>query len=130
MLDPELRVSLERGKYDALTYHHTWYDALTIIWYDALTIASGGCSFLFNTISTTVRVVTTYRAALPRNMSPRWNKQREISLFGVHLCSMSLSEAAGHLSFVFLGMGFLETELLPLRVYAAAGIFYALGWGF
>ncbi|CAM9328538.1 unnamed protein product [Laminaria digitata] len=35
---------------------------------------------------------------------------------------MSLSEAAGHLSFMFLGMGFLETELLPLRVYAAAGV--------
>eukprot|EP00903_Cladosiphon_okamuranus_P009554 g9098.t1 len=35
---------------------------------------------------------------------------------------MSLSEAAGHLSFIFLGMGFLETELLPLRVYAAAGV--------
>ena len=34
---------------------------------------------------------------------------------------MSLSEAAGHLSFMFLGMGFLETDLLPLRVYAAAG---------
>ena len=34
---------------------------------------------------------------------------------------MSISEAAGHLSFIFLGLGFLETDVLPLRMYAAAG---------
>ncbi|CAN0355341.1 unnamed protein product [Pylaiella littoralis] len=59
---------------------------------------------------------------LPHHLSPRWNEKRDISVFGSHVCWMSLSEAAGHLSFVFLGMGFLETELLPLRVYAAAGV--------
>lgn len=67
------------------------------------------------------RSIATHTAKLPHHLSPRWNKRHDISLFGVHLCRMSLSEAAGHLSFVFLGMGFLETELLPLRVYAAAG---------
>ncbi|CAM9450650.1 unnamed protein product [Scytosiphon promiscuus] len=62
------------------------------------------------------------KVQLPRNLSPLWNKKREISIFGRHICWVSLSDAAGHLSFVFLGMGFLETELLPLRVYAAAGV--------
>lgn len=55
------------------------------------------------------------------HLSPLWNKQRDVSFFGRHMCWMSLSEAAGHCSFVFLGLGFLETDVLPLRVYAAAG---------
>ncbi|CAM9344113.1 unnamed protein product [Ectocarpus sp. 8 AP-2014] len=62
------------------------------------------------------------KALLPHHLSPRWNERHDISIFGTHLCRMSLSEAAGHLSFVCLGIGFLETELLPLRVYAAAGV--------
>ncbi|CAM9181723.1 unnamed protein product, partial [Ectocarpus sp. 13 AM-2016] len=62
------------------------------------------------------------KALLPHHLSPRWNERHDITIFGTHLCWMSLSEAAGHLSFVFLGIGFLETELLPLRVYAAAGV--------
>ena len=72
-------------------------------------------------LSVTARPVATRTTELPRHLSPFWNKRRDVSLFGVHLCWMSLSEAAGHLSFVFLGMGFLETELLALRLYAAAG---------
>ena len=78
-----------------------------------------GCSLFGPSI--TARSVATDTAELPHHLSPLWNKQRDVSLFGAHVCWMSLSEAAGHLSFVFLGMGFLETELLPLRVYAAAG---------
>lgn len=42
----------------------------------------------------------------------------------VHTYGVLLSlhrEAVGHLSFIVMGLGFLETDLLPLRVYAAAG---------
>lgn len=58
----------------------------------------------------------------PRHMSPLWTKHHDLSFLGRHLCRMSLSEVAGHASFMFLGLGFLETDLLPLRVYAAAGV--------
>lgn len=61
------------------------------------------------------------KAQLPRHLSPLWNKKHDVSIFGRHICWISLSDAAGHMSFVFLGMGFLETDLLPLRLYAAAG---------
>ncbi|CAN0541022.1 unnamed protein product, partial [Ectocarpus sp. 12 AP-2014] len=47
------------------------------------------------------------KALLPHHLSPRWNERHDITIFGTHLCWMSLSEAAGHLSFVFLGVGFL-----------------------
>lgn len=55
------------------------------------------------------------------HLSPLWNKTRDIRVFGRHVVFMSISEAAGHLSFLFLGLGFLEKDLLPLRAYAAAG---------
>ncbi|CAM9481891.1 unnamed protein product [Ascophyllum nodosum] len=59
---------------------------------------------------------------VPHHSSPFWNKRHNIALLGRPLFWMSISEAAGHLSFIFLGLGFLETDVLPLRMYAAAGI--------
>ncbi|CAM9481961.1 unnamed protein product [Ascophyllum nodosum] len=59
---------------------------------------------------------------IPHHLSPFWNKRHDVALLGRHLFWMSISEAAGHLSFIFLGLGFLETDVLPLRMYAATGI--------
>lgn len=75
-----------------------------------------------NRLSLCTNVEATRHTQKPlSNMSPLWTTQRKVFIFGRRLFSMSLSEAMGHLSFVFLGLGFLETELLPLRMYAAAG---------
>ncbi|CAM9499043.1 unnamed protein product, partial [Sphacelaria rigidula] len=58
----------------------------------------------------------------PEHMSPLWTTPRPLFISGRKICALSLSEVMGHLSFLFMGLGYLETELLPLRVYAAAGI--------
>lgn len=57
----------------------------------------------------------------PEHMSPLWTTPRPLFISGRKICALSLSEVMGHLSFLFMGLGYLETELLPLRVYAAAG---------
>lgn len=87
----------------------------------SLSLSLAAHSLSTTTAATTATAQSSRAAKLPRHLSPLWNKRHDLSLFGKHVCTMSLSEAAGHLSFMFLGMGFLETELLPLRVYAAAG---------
>ena len=50
-------------------------------------------------------------------MSKPWN---------LGLMTMTLSNLSGHLSFVFLGLGYLEDEVLNLRMYATSGICLSL----
>ncbi|CAN0201762.1 unnamed protein product, partial [Discosporangium mesarthrocarpum] len=57
----------------------------------------------------------------PSHLSSLWIKPRELRI-GNWCISMSLSEAAGHASFVFLGLMYAEADVLYLRLYATAGI--------
>lgn len=61
-------------------------------------------------------------ARVPHNRAPFWIKKRKITLFGRHIGSMSMSEAAGHLSFLFLGLNYAHTDFLLVKTYAALGM--------